>query len=59
MPKYEIRHPVKINGEIHRDGSIGLERDTAQPLVDSGSLIAVTTPAKSEAKTDTPAPAKK
>lgn len=38
MPKYEIRHPIKLDGDIHREGHIELEHEAAKPLVHSGSL---------------------
>lgn len=40
MPKYEVKRPVKLDGEIHKPGCDPLELDakTAAPLLESGSL---------------------
>jgi len=41
MPKYDVKRPVKIGGEIHKPGCKPLELDAraAAPLVESGSLV--------------------
>ena len=49
MPKYIVKRPVKLGGEIVKPGSdpLELDADTAAPLVASGSLanVAGTKPA--------------
>lgn len=64
MPKYDVKSPVKVKSEIHKPGGDPLELDakTAAPLLASGALAEAgetRAPARSEAKADTKAPAKK
>lgn len=48
MPKYHVLSPVKISGEIHRDGVIHLDSGAAEPLLQSGSLAEVAGSAEAE-----------
>lgn len=56
MPKYDVKSPVKVKGELHKPGGDPLELDakTAAPLVASGSLAEA-----GATKAEPKAPAKK
>ncbi len=43
MPKYDVKRPVKIDGDIHKPGCkpLKLAAKAAAPLVESGSLAEI------------------
>jgi len=53
MPKYIVKSPCKIKGDLYKSGCVELTKKDADPLLESGALVAFSKAAAAEAGLDT------